>query len=67
MRPVTRNTYDSLGRLTQVASGRTDSGGVTPANDVVTVQMTYQYDDFGRKIKETDALGKQKLVDFSMT
>ena len=66
VRPVTRNTYDSLGRLTQVASGRTDSGGVTPANDVVTVQMTYQYDDFGRKIKETDALGRNWLIQYDV-
>lgn len=50
--------YDNLGNLTQVQAGRTDSTGTNPASDVVTPQMAYQYDDFGRKLKETDPLGK---------
>lgn len=66
VRPVTKNTFDSLGRLTQVAAGRTDSSGTNPNNDVVTVQMTYQFDDFGRKIKETDALGRNWLIQYDV-
>lgn len=58
IRPVTVNTYDSLGNLTQVAAGRTDAGGLSPSSDVITIQQTYAYDDFGKKIKETDAAGK---------
>lgn len=58
VRPVTKSSYDNLGRLIQVAAGHTDSTGTNPANDSVTTQMTYQYDDFGRKIREVDALGR---------
>ncbi|KAF0218592.1 MAG: RHS repeat-associated core domain-containing [Geobacteraceae bacterium] len=57
IRPVTKFNYDNLGNLGQVNAGRTDSSGTNPASDVVTPQMTYAYDDFGRKLKETDALG----------
>ncbi|UCV03337.1 RHS repeat-associated core domain-containing protein [Dechloromonas denitrificans] len=58
IRPVTVNSYDSLGNLTQVAAGRTDAGGLTPSSDVVAVQQAYAYDDFGKKIRETDAASK---------
>lgn len=58
IRGVTRNGYDTLGNLESVAAGRTDAAGATPGNDVTVVQQTYLYDDFGRKIRETDAAGK---------
>ncbi len=58
IRPLTRNTYSALGHLTKVEAGRTDSTGTNPASDVVTTQMTYVWDDFGRKLRETDALGR---------
>lgn len=56
--PVTRYTYDSLGRRTQVAAGYTPSPCATAASDVTTVQETRAYDDFGRQIQVTDALGR---------
>ncbi|HBG05564.1 MAG: hypothetical protein A2075_07590 [Geobacteraceae bacterium GWC2_58_44] len=56
--PVTKYTYDTLGNLSRVDAGRTDSSGTNPATDVVTTLVAYQYDDFGRKLKETDPLGK---------
>ena len=58
IRPVTLYSYNMLGLLTQVSAGRTDTSGTNPASDVVTVQQTSVYDDFGRTLKTTDALGK---------
>src|SRR6185503_16065540 len=58
IRPVTVVTYNLLGFRLRVKAGRTDSGGITPANDVVTTQMTYVWDDFGRKLRETDGLNR---------
>jgi YD repeat-containing protein len=57
-RPVTKNAYDNLGNLIAVAAGRTDLTGTNPGLDIVSPQMNYTFDDFGRKIKETDPLGK---------
>ncbi|MDI1348680.1 RHS repeat-associated core domain-containing protein [Aquabacterium sp.] len=56
--PVARNTYDTLGRLTQVAAGHTPSPCTKEANDVTTVQQTFAYDDFGRKVSSADGLGR---------
>ena len=59
IRPVTRYTYNALGQLTQVSAGRTDAGGLTPANnDVASVQATYTYDDYGRRLTQSDQLGR---------
>ncbi len=58
IRPVTRYIYDNLGNLSQVQAGRTDAGGITPANDNVAVQATYVHDDFGRRLRETDPLAR---------
>jgi len=58
IRPVTTYTYDTLGNLVRVDAGRTDASGTNVSADVVAPQMTYAYDDFGRKIRETDALSK---------
>jgi RHS repeat-associated protein len=60
IRPVTRYTYDNLGNLLTVSAGRTDSSGNSPNSDVVALQMSYAYDDFGRKIRETDPLGQSR-------
>lgn len=64
IRPVTRYTYDTLGNLTTVSAGHTDSSGTSPASDVVTPQMSFAYDDFGRKIRETDPLGKSWTFEY---
>jgi RHS repeat-associated protein len=62
--PVTINRYDSLGRLWQVAAGRTPSPCATPANDVTPVQVTYAYDDFDRLVNATDALGRYRTAHY---
>jgi RHS repeat-associated protein len=64
IRPVTIYSYDNLGNLTAVAAGRTDSTGTNPNSDVVATQTTYAYDSFGRKIRETDALGKSWIFEY---
>lgn len=56
-RAVTKNTYDNLGNLVAVAAGRTDITGMGADVNLKT-QVTYTWDDFGRKIKEADPLGK---------
>ncbi|MBI2780053.1 MAG: RHS repeat-associated core domain-containing protein [Gammaproteobacteria bacterium] len=58
IRPLTRYGYDTLGNLTKIEAGRTGSSGTNPASDTVTPQATLAYDDFGRTLKNTDALGK---------
>ena len=58
IRPVTTYTYNLLGHLTEIAAGRTDASGTHPATDIVTPQARYDHDDFGRKLKATDPLGK---------
>ena len=58
IRPVTLYSYNALGYLTEVKAGRTDSSGTNATSDVVVTQQTTQYDDYGRSIKTTDALGK---------
>jgi YD repeat-containing protein len=55
IRPLTQLVYDALGNVKEVWAGRTD---VTASSDRVSLQMSYLYDDFGRKVKETDALGR---------
>jgi len=57
VRPLTLNTYDLFGNLTQVSIGRTDTS-VYPAIDNVAVQFTYTWDDFGHRLTKTDALNK---------
>ena len=59
IRPVTQTTYNLLGVLTQVQAGQCTSAltGCAVAA-VLTNQMTYVFDDFGRKLRETDALAK---------
>ncbi|WP_458250536.1 RHS repeat-associated core domain-containing protein [Geobacter anodireducens] len=66
IRPVTRYAYDTLGNLFQVSAGRTDATGTNPASDVVSVQATYAYDDFGRRLRETDPLNKSWHFEYDM-
>ncbi|MDP2834456.1 MAG: RHS repeat-associated core domain-containing protein [Pseudomonadota bacterium] len=58
IRPVTQYVYDALGRVTQVKAGRTDSTGAASADTDLVTQASYVYDDFGRRLKETDPLNK---------
>lgn len=64
IRPVTKYAYDTLGNLVRVEAGRTDASGTNTNADMVALQMSYAYDDFGRKIKETDALGKSWTFEY---
>lgn len=65
IRPVTKTVYDSLGNRTQVLAGyTTDSSGTNTALDVLTVQTTLAYDDFSRRIKETDPLNQSWIYTF---
>jgi YD repeat-containing protein len=66
IRPVTRYTYNLMGFLTQIEAGHTDLTGVNFASDVVTPRMSYAYDDFGRKLKETDPLGNTTLFAYDV-
>ncbi len=66
IRPLTKNTYDTLGNLIRVDAGRTDASGTNPASDAVTPQMSYAFDDFGRQLRETDALGKSRAFEYDL-
>ncbi len=57
VRLVTLNVYDNLGNNIEVWSGNTNLNGDKTA-DNLTRQISYKYDDFGRKIKEIDALNR---------
>jgi RHS repeat-associated protein len=56
--PVTVNTYDTLGRVTQVAAGYTPSPCTTASSDVTTMQQSSAFDDFDRKITSKDGLNR---------
>ncbi|MBK1707457.1 RHS repeat domain-containing protein, partial [Halochromatium glycolicum] len=58
VRPVTVYVYDTLGNLTQIRAGHTDASGTNPGADVLTTQQIATYDDWGRTLTETDALGR---------
>lgn len=57
IRQVSTTQYNELGYVTEVKAGYTNSAGVSSA-DVLAVQASYGYDDFGRLISKTDANGK---------
>lgn len=65
IRTVTRKTYDNLGRLTEVWAGRTDSTGLNEASDLVSLQASYKYDDFGRLLYEYDGAGRQTAYTYT--
>lgn len=61
--PVTCNKYDALGRPVELWAGTTTDAtattcDLTGADPGLTKQLGTQYDDYGRKLKETDPLGK---------
>jgi RHS repeat-associated protein len=56
--PVTVSLFDTLGRVSQVAAGRTPAPCSNAASDVTAIQSTRLYDDFSRQISETDPLGR---------
>ncbi|MBS3934720.1 MAG: RHS repeat protein, partial [Sulfuritalea sp.] len=60
-RPVSCVVYTVLGDVAEVWAGSTtDTAGKTCTLDGITVkkQVSYTYDDFGRKLSETDPNGK---------
>ncbi|MGV8991376.1 MAG: RHS repeat-associated core domain-containing protein [Thiobacillus sp.] len=60
-RPVTCTVYSVLGDLTEIWAGSTtDTTSPTCTLDGISVkkQVTRTFDDWGRKLSETDALGK---------
>lgn len=65
IRRVTKYTYDNLGRLTVVNAGRTDVTGISAAADTVTLQASYTYDDFGRKLKDLDGAGRAWIYTYN--
>ena len=59
IRPVTQYIYDTMGNRTQVLAGyTTDATGTNATLDVLKLQTTVVWDDFGRKVKETDPLNQ---------
>ena len=47
-------------------AGRTDASGSNSAADVVVTQMSYAFDDFGRQLRETDALGGVRSFEYDL-
>ena len=66
IRPVTKYVYDNLGNLKEVHAGYTDISGTNAASDVVSLQESTVYDDFGRLRSKTDALGKSWSYDYDI-
>ncbi len=65
IRPVTQYIYDTLGNRTQVLAGyTTDATGANTALDVLKIQTTVAWDDFGRKVKETDPLNQAWIYSY---
>ena len=61
--PVTCMKYDTLGRVAEVWAGSTldttsPSCDLSGADTAIKRQLTSVYDDFGRKLKDTDPLNK---------
>ncbi|AEF99541.1 RHS repeat-associated core domain-containing protein [Methylomonas methanica] len=74
IRPLTRYVYDHLGHLLEIQAGQTtaDGGaaidpdtGVSP-NDSVATQASTVYDDFGRKLSETDANNQTTIYSYDL-
>jgi len=68
--PVTCTKYDTLGRAVELWAGATATPSGTcdfsGADPNLKKQVTYLYDDFGRKLKETDALGKVQTWQYDL-
>ena len=58
IRQVTVTTYTTLGFVEMIEAGYTANASGASGADVLAVQATYTYDDFGRLVTETDANGK---------
>lgn len=56
LHPVTTYLYDNLGNLVEIKAGHNDTDPNNPSADVLLTQATYTYDDFGRRLSETDPL-----------
>lgn len=57
VRPVTVNEYDALGNLIKIYAGHTSEQPL-PQPDVISIQASYTYDDFGRMLSRTNQLNK---------
>ncbi len=63
VRNVTKYVYDNLGNQIEMWVGyTTDLTGYSTAFDVLTKEITYQYDEFGRLQKEIDPIGNAREV-----
>jgi len=58
IRQVTLTTYTTLGFVEKIEAGYTANITGAAGADVLAVQASYTYDDFGRLLTETDAKGK---------
>ncbi|MFC1747590.1 RHS repeat-associated core domain-containing protein [Pseudomonadota bacterium] len=57
IRQVTVTTYTALGFVEKIEAGYTANASGAVGADVLAVQASYAYDDFGRLLTETDANG----------
>lgn len=57
IRAVMTYQYNELGQQTTIYAGYTNAAA-DPASDSLQLQASYSYDDFGRQIGMTDALGE---------
>ena len=55
----------AVGSLTQVHASRTDTSGTNAASDNAPLQASYAYDDFGRKLKDKDGVGREWAYTYS--
>ena len=58
IRQVIKSTYNELGYVTLVEAGYTTDVTGGDGSDLLTIQASYGYDDFGRVISEEDGNGK---------
>lgn len=67
IRPVVQYTYNLFGYTTQIQAGHCAASATGCATTpVLTLQQTNVWDDFGRKIRETDAAGKSVLSEYDV-
>jgi RHS repeat-associated protein len=63
---VTQYSYDNLGNLIETRAGYNLNGGENSADDDVAIQSSVTYDDFGRKLTDTDAHGKSHTFEYDL-
>lgn len=66
VRPVTRYTYDLLGNIVQTEAGYTDVLGMA-INDSLQLQQSSVFDDWGRALSVTDALGETSSYSYNVS